>query len=84
MKKQFFILFALGIAGLLACMPVPVGDPERSRIDPNLSGAWLLAEENDLTMGSPSITFSNIVRKDDIISQVPVSGAQIKTTRPSR
>lgn len=37
-------------AGLLACMPVPVGDPERSRIDPNLSGAWLLAEDDDFYM----------------------------------
>lgn len=37
-------------AGLLACMPVPVGNPERSRIDPNLSGAWLLADGDDLIM----------------------------------
>lgn len=27
-------------AGLLACMPVPIGDPERSRIDPDLAGVW--------------------------------------------
>ena len=33
------------IAGLLACMPVPIGDPERSRIDPQMSGWW--AMEND-------------------------------------
>jgi len=26
--------------GLLACMPVPVGDPERSKIDPARTGAW--------------------------------------------
>jgi hypothetical protein len=33
-------------AGLLACMPVPIGDPERSRIDPELSGIWaVLGEE---------------------------------------
>jgi hypothetical protein len=31
-------------AGLLACMPVPVGDPERSRIDPELSGVWAMTE----------------------------------------
>lgn len=29
-------------AGLLACMPVPIGNPERSRIDPGMSGFWLL------------------------------------------
>jgi hypothetical protein len=27
-------------AGLLACMPVPIGNPERSRIDPDFSGLW--------------------------------------------
>jgi hypothetical protein len=29
-------------AGLLACIPVPIGDPERSRIDPDLSGPWVM------------------------------------------
>lgn len=32
------------LAGLLACMPVPIGDPERSRIDPDLNGVWVLDE----------------------------------------
>lgn len=27
--------------GLLACMPVPIGDPERSKIDDDLSGVWI-------------------------------------------
>ena len=35
------------IAGLLACMPVPIGDPERSRIDPELSGAWALTTDGE-------------------------------------
>lgn len=29
------------IVGLLACMPVPIGDPERSRIDPDITGIWV-------------------------------------------
>ena len=29
------------LAGLLACLPVPIGDPERSRIDTSLNGLWL-------------------------------------------
>jgi hypothetical protein len=29
------------LAGLLACLPVPVGDPERSRVDPDMTGIWL-------------------------------------------
>ena len=32
------------LAGLLACLPVPIGDPERSRLDPALNGLWLWAE----------------------------------------
>jgi len=31
-------------AGILACMPVPVGDPERSRIDPELTGVWAVLQ----------------------------------------
>lgn len=27
--------------GLLACLPVPIGDPERSRIDPDMTGIWV-------------------------------------------
>lgn len=34
-------------AGLLACMPemVPIGNPERARIDPELNGVWVYVEE---------------------------------------
>jgi hypothetical protein len=28
------------IIGLLACLPVPIGNPERSRIDPEITGVW--------------------------------------------
>lgn len=35
------------IVGLLACMPVPIGDPERSRIDPDINGIWTLPTENE-------------------------------------
>ena len=29
--------------GLMACLPVPIGDPEKSRIDPDLTGIWHMA-----------------------------------------
>jgi hypothetical protein len=32
------------LAGLLACLPVPIGDPERSRVDADLDGIWLWGE----------------------------------------
>lgn len=40
-------------AGLLACMPVPVGNPERSRVDPVFNGVWALNEEGDLYLFQP-------------------------------
>ena len=36
------------IVGLLACMPVPVGDPERSRIDAELNGIWALTKGGEI------------------------------------
>ena len=36
-------------AGLLACMPVPIGDPERSRIDPELTGVWAVLSSGEYT-----------------------------------
>ncbi len=40
-------------AGLLACMPeyVPLGDPERSRIDPGMTGIWY-APGDDVLIGN--------------------------------
>jgi len=36
------------LLGLLACMPVPIGDPEQSRVDPDLTGVWFVSyDEND-------------------------------------
>ena len=32
---------------LLACMPVPIGNPERSRVDPAISGVWLATSDGD-------------------------------------
>jgi len=37
----FAIVLVPVIVGLIACLPVPLGDPEKSRIDPELSGVWL-------------------------------------------
>ncbi len=38
------------IIGLLACMPevVPLGNPERARIDPELSGVWVMEAEHEV------------------------------------
>ncbi|MFQ5549208.1 MAG: hypothetical protein ACE5FV_13015 [Woeseia sp.] len=45
------VIIAPALLGVLACMPVPVGNPERSRIDPELTGVWLgFAEEGAVAM----------------------------------
>lgn len=36
------------IVGLLACLPVPIGNPERSRIDPEITGVWASLGDGDL------------------------------------
>jgi len=36
------------IVGLLACIPVPIGDPERSSIDNDISGVWLMIDEDEI------------------------------------
>lgn len=36
------------IVGLLACIPVPIGDPEKSRIDDDFTGIWMSVETEDL------------------------------------
>ena len=40
-------------AGLLACMPewVPLGDPEKSRIDPELTGIWHVGNSEEPLLG---------------------------------
>jgi len=35
------------LLGVLACLPVPVGDPEKSRIDPTMSGIWIAHNGGD-------------------------------------
>ena len=35
------LLMLPALLGVMGCFPVPVGNPERSSIDPNLSGIWI-------------------------------------------
>jgi hypothetical protein len=39
--------------GLLACLPVPIGDPEKSRIDADLSGIWFVPDEPSIVLIEP-------------------------------
>jgi len=35
------VLTLPAVLGILACLPVPIGDPEKSRVDADLNGLWL-------------------------------------------
>ena len=37
----FAVFLVPFIIGLAACLPVPIGDPERSRLDADMTGVWL-------------------------------------------
>ncbi len=39
--------------GLMACLPVPIGDPEKSRIDADLSGIWYVPGEPSIVLIEP-------------------------------
>ncbi len=43
------ILIVPLLLGVLACfvLPVPIGNPEKSRVDPAMSGIWLAADESE-------------------------------------
>jgi len=43
------ILFLPALLGVMGCLelPAPVGDPEKSRIDPGMSGIWLQSDDSD-------------------------------------
>ena len=41
------LIVAPVIVGLLACMPVPIGNPERSRVDPEITGVWAMLDGTD-------------------------------------
>jgi hypothetical protein len=36
----------IGLTGCLPSLPVPVGDPEKSRIDPYISGIWMIEDDS--------------------------------------
>lgn len=50
----FAVILVPVLVGLAACLPVPIGDPERSRIDPDMTGIWTnLESEPSVTLFEP-------------------------------
>ncbi len=57
------------IVGLLACMPVPIGDPERSRIDPDITGVWVMLGDS----GNPGFfAFEPYDKRTWLLTGVPI------------
>jgi hypothetical protein len=61
---------AIAIVGLLACLPVPIGDPEKSKIDPELSGMWLLIGGEN---GPEVALFEPYDKRTWLIAQFPIA-----------
>ena len=60
---------ALAIVSLMACLPVPIGDPEKSQIDPELSGMWLMLGDDE-----PAVAlFEPYDKRTWLISHFPIS-----------
>ncbi len=57
------------IVGLLACMPVPIGDPERSRIDPEITGVWALLDDSE---GREFYAFEPYDKRTWLVTGVPI------------
>ncbi|MGI9222333.1 MAG: hypothetical protein ACR2QS_14995, partial [Woeseiaceae bacterium] len=49
----FAVPVFLGLTACLPSFPVPVGNPEKSRIDPYISGIWMLEDENHFYVFEP-------------------------------
>ncbi len=61
-------------AGLLACMPVPIGDPERSRIDLEMTGIWALVAPEESDMGPGFYVFEPYDKRTWLITAMGILG----------
>ncbi len=69
-KHRVLTGLAIALVGLLGCLPVPIGDPEKSRIDPELNGMWLM----DGGDSDPAVTlFEPYDKRTWLISQFPIA-----------
>ena len=62
------------LAGLLACMPVPIGDPERSRIDPDMTGVWVILTGDDNEGEAGFYVFEPYDRRTWLVMGVAIEG----------
>ena len=56
------------IIGLLACLPVPIGNPERSRIDPEITGVWAFFDDSEVAF----YVFEPFDKRTWLLSGVPL------------
>ena len=69
-------------AGLLACMPVPIGDPERSRVDPELSGIWAILMNEGAFDESGFYVFEPYDKRTWLVSGGPLVGGENQDALP--
>ncbi len=59
-------------AGLLACMPVPIGDPERSKIDPEMTGIWAILADSDFVYDAGFYVFEPYDKRTWLIAGISI------------
>ena len=64
----FVVILAAVLIGLVACLPVPIGNPERSRLDSDLTGIWTEVD------GEPFVTlFEPYDKRTWLVSMIAAS-----------
>ena len=64
------------IVGLLACMPVPIGDPERSKADPDMTGIWAALTIDDSETGAGFYLIEPYDKRTMLISAIGLAAAE--------
>jgi hypothetical protein len=60
-------------AGLLACMPVPIGDPERSRINADMTGIWVILEGESSDVEAGFFIFEPYDKRTMLITMITLA-----------
>ena len=65
------------ISGLLACMPVAIGNPERSKVDPDINGIWAaLTIEDESDEGPGAYIFEPFDKRTWLIAGVGLKAGE--------
>jgi hypothetical protein len=77
------LLLSLTLIALAGCLPVPLGDPDKARLDPRLTGVWEWRDENGLINLAVFRPYDDHTWVVDVLSGEPGEGQAIRPVRRS-